>query len=173
MKTHAITTAAVIATLFLLSPIVASAGEDEASMGWFKRTFSKLAWEDLPAVAKTPKDITKRVRAAVEFRSERGDNWASGEETWNRGWGDCEDFAACVVELCRSINVEARVRVFLNRGTRDGHAVAVGMYEGKLWISSNGWYTTVRDMTEAKAVVADEMGWDPANISISTLQAAL
>lgn len=174
MKTNLTSLVKILAVTIVLcsNPVLAGSKNDDHS-GWLKKTFSKMNWEEIPSAVSSPKDICKKVRSSIEFRTEQGDQWASGSETWTRGWGDCEDFAACVTDLCHARGLDAKILVFTCRGSRDAHAVAMGTYNGKLWLSSNGWYTTVDDMDEAKAAVADEMGWDARRVSTISLRSAL
>lgn len=141
---------------------------------WIRRTFGTLTWEEAQTVYKTPQDISAAVRQHVAYREDMGDEWASGKETWDRGFGDCEDFAACVADLCKAAGIVATIQVFSPKGSFEGHAVAMGSWNGRLWISSNGWYETVKSMDDAKAVIAKEQGsgWRHREIVTATSEEA-
>lgn len=126
--------------------------------GWVRRTFGTLTWQEVQTVCKTSQDVCAAVRHHVIYKEDMGDEWTSGEETWDRGFGDCEDFAACVADLCKAIGIEATLQVFSPEGSFEGHVVAMGSWNGRLWISSNGWYETVKSTDDAKTVIAKEQG---------------
>jgi hypothetical protein len=157
----------VIGAAAMLITAVAHAGEGEA--GWWKRTFGTLNWEEVVSAVSSPSEVARRVRHHVDFRDDVGDQWAEGKETWDRGYGDCEDMAAAVVAMCKRIGIDATVMVFCPTSRRAAHAVAVGKWNGKMWISSNGWYETVKSMDDAKREIAKEMGWRGLEIDIWNL----
>ena len=133
--------------------------QSSTQISWFKKSFGELTWDETAEVASTPREICSRVRRRVYRRKDDSDEWASGRQTWQRGYGDCEDLAACIVSLCRERGIDARVLVFHPAGGRQGHAVVVGKWRGKLWLSSNGWYQRIDSLEDAKRKVAVELGW--------------
>lgn len=141
--------------------------------GWFRRTFGALTWDEVAQVVESPKEICAKVRHHIKS-GEEGPSAAimSGKKAWDRGTGDCKDYAACVVELCVKIGAEASVMVFYPKGGWVGHAVVVGRWKGKVWMSSNGWYETVDSLEEAKVIISRECGWRGQEIIVSTLEDA-
>jgi hypothetical protein len=83
----------------------------------------------------------------------------SGRQTWEDRTGDCEDFAQCIVELCKARGFDAWVEVYYQENSSQAHAVAMGRWNGRLWISSNGSFQFVDDGKEAGRVLARDMGW--------------
>lgn len=158
MKTRTMTLMAV--TILGLSVLIASA--EEKRPGWFRRTFCDLTWSEMQIEAthgKTPQSICASVRHHLYYKEDLGDEWASGMDTWNRGFGDCEDYAACVVDLCKAAGIQASIQIFYPAGSWEGHAVVVGTWKDRLWISSNGWYETVKSLDRAERIVARDFGW--------------
>jgi hypothetical protein len=135
-----------------------------SKLGWFKRTFGNLKWDEVATVVESPREICAKVRHHVRYKEDLGDEHATGAETWERGFGDCEDLAACIVDLCEEIGIDASVVVFRPEHSAEGHAVAMGHWRGKLWMASNGWYAVVDSMDQAKALVSKELRWRPRNI---------
>lgn len=133
------------------------AGQD---IGWFKKTFSDMSWVEIMNVVESPKDISRRVKTRVDYKADVRDEMKSGESTWNDRAGDCEDFAECVVELCKAKGFDAWVEVYYQENSSQAHAVAMGRWNGRLWISSNGEFQFVDDESKANRVVAREMGWN-------------
>ena len=156
----------------MLACFVMSADAGEKKAGWFRRTFCDLTWDEIQTVAKMPKSICAAVRHHVRYAEDLGDNWATGKETWNKKQGDCEDFAACVVDLCKAAGIEATTHIFFPKGSLEAHAVAVGSWRDHLWISSNGWYATVDSMDEAKTLIAKELGWRHKEIMVASPEEA-
>jgi hypothetical protein len=156
-----------------LVPCVVCAGEPaqapSTSVGWFRRNFGTLTWQEIRSVVASPKDASAQVRRHVRYQEDLGDVWSGGRETWERAYGDCEDLAAAVVDLVRGLGLEAEIYVFYPAGSWEAHAVAVGRYEGKTWISSNGWHETVDSMEEAKRIIAKEQGWRSKTIEVTKL----
>jgi len=146
------------------------AGAKENQVGWFRRTFCTLTWDEIQTVVRTPRSICSAVRHHVRPAEDMGDTWSTGKETWERGSGDCEDYAACVVDLCKAAGIEANIKVFYPKDSWEGHAVVVGSLDGRLWISSNGWYQTVKSMDDAKAVIAREAGWRHTEILVASIE---
>ena len=146
-----------VITMLAWSVVAADAKNEK--IGWVRSTFCSLTWDEIQTVVNTPRSICAAVRTHVNYADDLGDIWATGEETWERKQGDCEDFAACVIDLCKSAGIQAEMQIFFPKGSWEGHAVVVGSWNGKLWISSNGSYQTVKSMDEAKSVIAREAGW--------------
>ena len=167
MKKNDIAKAAIIVGIILGTAVV-EAGEAKKP-GWIKRTFGKLSWEEVALVARTPKAICARVRHTVDYREDLGDEWSTGKETWERGHGDCEDLAAAVAELAAENGIKAVVYVFYPKRSWLAHAVVIGEYKGKTWMSSNGWYQTVKSLDQAKRAVAKEQGWCRHQLEIKKL----
>jgi len=143
----------------VLAGEIAQREEKRVSVSWFRQVFAKLSWEETISVVKTPRQICAAVRRRVEYREDLGDEWAGGKETWDREYGDCEDIAASVVDLCRARGLDARILIFFPENAAEGHAAAVGVIGNKIWISSNGWYDTADSLDEAKRKIAREMRW--------------
>jgi hypothetical protein len=173
---HTTTTASLMMIALALVPCVVCAGEPaqapSTSVGWFRRNFGTLTWQEIRSVVASPKDAAAQVRRHVRFREDVGDVWSGGQETWERGYGDCEDLAAAVVDLVRGMGQKAEILVFNPAGSWEAHAVAIGHHEGKMWISSNGWYETVDSLEDAKRVVARELGWHSRTIVATSLDEA-
>ena len=139
-----------------------SMASDEApgnKPGWFKRAFGNLSWNEIQLVVDTPREASAAVRQNIRYAEDLGDTWTGGEETWNRGSGDCEDMAAAVVEMVHKVGGEASIVVFRPENSGAGHAVAIGTWQGRQWVSSNGFYYSVKSLDQAKTLVAREMGW--------------
>jgi hypothetical protein len=145
--------------------------------GWFRRAFGSLSWDEVASVVESPRDICWRIRMHVSFRAKIGDSWASGKETWESGHGDCEDFAACVTDLCKKEGFQADLYVFhVVRGTKNlfvGHVVVVGEWKGKMWFSSNGSWHTADSFDEVTRRVASSMNWKPQDTRSETLADAI
>jgi hypothetical protein len=139
-------------------------------VSWARRTFCKLTWEEVGYTVDSPREACAAVRHTLRYEKDVGEEWPSAQQTWERGYGDCEDYASCVAELCRKAGLEASVLVFYPEDSWEGHAIATGRWKGKLWFSSNGWYRTVKSLNEAKKYVAREMGWGlKAKVNSTTL----
>lgn len=132
------------------------------------RLFSKLTWDEVVAIAKDPRQICSRIRNNVTYREEMGEQWQTGKTTWEKGKGDCEDFAEAVVELCKEKGFDAEVYVVFPKGSWEAHAVAVGTFEGQMWLSSNGGYQEVASFAEAQRKVATDMGWRKKQLVFKT-----
>ena len=127
--------------------------------GSLKNSLSGLTFEDATLGANSPKEVCMLVQRSIRYREDLGDTWVTGKEAWERAFGGCEGFAACVVDMCRAVGIEARIEVFYPRGSREAHAVAMGTWQGKMWISSNGSHQYIASMEEAKRGIAGDLGW--------------
>jgi transglutaminase-like putative cysteine protease len=86
--------------------------------------------------------------------------WEDGRETWDRGYGDCKAFAWCVADLCEAKGIECWVSVVRPIGEHNGHAVTMGVWEGKLWMSSNGIYGVYESLDEALKALSTIKGFN-------------
>lgn len=118
----------------------------------------KVAWQNITEVAKTPKEICALVRYHVKYLDDKHDTWQGADRTWLKGTGDCEDFAFTVQYLCRKLGYDAAVRAYYDVRTRKGHAVVIGKWAGKTWISSNGGFEWVTSEDEIHEINADILG---------------
>lgn len=135
-------------------PVSSYAPNQVEKISWFRRHFGKVSWEEAVRSCETPSDICSIVGSQLSYDSENGDKWIGARVTWERRRGDCEDFAICVVEMCRELGIEAWVELYFPPGPKAGHAIAVGRYNGKLWMSSIGGYEQVESMEEIEEIVA-------------------
>jgi hypothetical protein len=164
MKTTHIVTLIAIA---LLAPMGTSyAGNIESgqagasSVGWFVSTFGNLSWESAVRATTSPADISWQVRRHVTYRTTPVLTWEDGRETWDRGYGDCKAFAWCVADLCEAKNIVCWVSVVRPIGEHNGHAVTMGVWEGKLWMSSNGIYGVYESPEHALLALANLKGFE-------------
>lgn len=132
---------------------------DDIKVGFFRRTFLTLNYEEVCVVAKTPEDICARVRCHVKYRSDIYDELTKGKETWQKGYGDCEDFAGLVSEICAINGITTEVIVLYPKNSFQGHAITVGKTKNGLWFSSNGKYKEAKSMEDVVKKVSNEMRW--------------
>jgi predicted transglutaminase-like cysteine proteinase len=109
----------------------------------------------------TVPNICSSVKSRVRYTrdTEPHHKWQSGKATFERRAGDCEDFAACVKELCDEKGIRSDIYVFAATSLGKGHAVTIGSSDGGLWMSSNGSYTRIESLEDAKNRIATSLGW--------------
>ena len=134
-------------------------------VSWRQKHYGKLAWQDVVRTCNSPEEVCDAVKRHVRYVADKADEWKTGKKTWQDGIGDCEDFAACVVDLCKEIGFEARVMVFYGKDAKEAHAVAIGRHEGQMWMSSNGEYVAVDSSRDARERIAAEQNWSPDNVA--------
>ena len=143
-------------------PEVVYEGEQRS---WFKRMFCKPEWEQILVECDTPKEICKMINKHIGYREEQRDSWSAAHDTWERGKGDCEDFAICVQELCQESGFDANIHLYYSmKNFTQGHAVVVGVNNGQLWLSSNGSYTELDSMDEANAIISRVLWCDKKDL---------
>jgi predicted transglutaminase-like cysteine proteinase len=129
---------------------------------WLQRLFFKPSWEVAVSEASTPKEICRMVERHVGYQEELVDQWSAAQDTWKKGSGDCEDFAIAVQELCRAHGIEASVELYYPlAGGSVGHAVVVGTWNGRKWVSSNGSYEEMDSQEEIAKRVAQILWCKP------------
>jgi predicted transglutaminase-like cysteine proteinase len=109
--------------------------------------------------ATSPQEITEAVLARVRYTPDAYDYWQTGEQTWNRKAGDCEDFAALVRDICLIRGFDAQVVVFHAKRSHAAHAVVIGNHNGTIWMSSNGDYRVVESIADARDIMISELKW--------------
>ena len=125
------------------------------SKSWLSKAFGRTAWSEVAKAYDTPREICRVIDRNVRYVTEGQDQWAAPEATWARGRGDCEDFAIAIQELCRLSGIPADVHLYFPAGAgREGHAVLVGEWNGKIWFSSNGTYEEVKSEQDVRKRVA-------------------
>ncbi len=116
----------------------------------------KVAWRNVTEVGRTPKEICELVRYHVKYLDDKDDTWQGAARTWVKGTGDCEDFAFTIQHLCRKLGYEATIRAYYDERTCKGHAVVIGKWAGRSWLSSNGgfeWVTSEDAIHELNASI--------------------
>jgi len=108
------------------------------------------------------------VQARVTYRKDvrREDEWRSGQETLASGWGDCEDFAAAVRDRCQERGIPSAIYIVRAADLRKSHAVTIGGWGGRMWMSSNGDYREVRSLGHARDLIASDYGWHGQSVTI-------
>lgn len=129
--------------------------EPVATKSWAKRVFGRLEWSEVLKGYESPREICRLVEQNIRYKTEETDQWSKGEETWVRGRGDCEDFAVMIQELCALSGMQTKVHLYFPAtGGKEGHAVLVGEWNGKVWFSSNGEYEEVKSEDDVRRRVA-------------------
>lgn len=113
------------------------------------------------------------VSRAVRYRRDEREYWQSSDKTWERGLGDCEDFAVLIQEMCHELGFpEVMIHVYFSNTTGEGHAVAVGQWEGKMWMADYSSYMDVRSLDDVRRRVAWDLQCNRRDLSGSTLTRA-
>jgi len=115
--------------------------------------------------ATSPQEICDAVRARVRYVPDETDHWQTGEETWNRKAGDCEDFAATVRDICLARGFDAQMVIFHAETSNAAHAVVIGQWNGTVWMSSNGDYRVVGSIANAREIVNREFQWNDNHVA--------
>ena len=159
-------TALNVAVLVLsLSSLAVFADDGGSQKSWFQRHFVRPAIDEALAECATPQQVCEMVDRYVGSYSESVNRWTDAEETWKRGWGDCEDFAVCIEQLCHRIGFDVQVHLFYpTQPGEEGHAVAVGNWNGQLWMSSLGSFKPVASMDDVRREAARVIGCKPAKM---------
>ena len=153
---HAGVCACIASIMVAVAVLPAVAAQDETDStaprrGWFKRTFAKPSWEQALAECTTPREVCRMVQRHIIHTAEDGDTWSAAPDTWDRGAGDCEDFAILAQDLCRELGFETSLQLYYSISPMTaGHAVVVGTWGDKVWVSSNGAY---KEFTSQAGVV--------------------
>jgi hypothetical protein len=140
-----------------------------SSVGWFVSTFCNLSWESAVRATTSPADISWQVRRHVTYQLTESEPFENGRETWDRGYGDCKAFAFCVAELCEAKDIVCWVSVVRPTGELSGHAVTMGVWQGKLWMSSNGIYGEFKSLNEALKSLANVKGFSGKSLEFIPL----
>lgn len=112
------------------------------------------------AYAHSPAEVCMIVEKIVRYRSDkRKDEWATPEETLRRGYGDCEDIAILIQELCGRIGAESDVILFFASGREEGHAIVAGRWGDKFWMADNGDYKEAATFEMLAANVKQRLTW--------------
>lgn len=125
-------------------------------------------WESVTYGILDPRTICSAVKRRIMYVRDRkpDDEWKSARKTWSDRRGDCEDFAVLVKRLCEQRNMQAEVYHFYPpKGS--GHAVTIGKWRGRLWMSSNGSFTKVLSINDARRQVAHSQGWAAQSVQVS------
>ncbi len=143
------------------------------SASWFHRTFSTLSWADTITSATSPRDLCWQVRRHVSYCKKPEFQWYDGWLTWSRGTGDCKAMAFCVKELCDEKGFVSWIYVIPPQGRHLGHAITMGLWQGKLWMSSNGQYYAVKSEQDALRQCGYLLGREQDTLEFLHLSAAL
>lgn len=134
---------------------VASATTETGSSSWAKKVFGRPDWADVAREYDSPREICHLVERSIRYSTEDADQWRAAGITWERGKGDCEDMAIVIQELCKISGMETKLHLYFpSSGKKEGHAVLVGEWNGKIWFSSNGSYEEVKSEQDIRHRVA-------------------
>jgi len=84
--------------------------------------------------------VNRAVNAAISYRGDAGDSWASASESFKRGAGDCEDYAIAKMQVLRSVGVPASdLFLVIGRDLAAGsdHAMLIVRSGGSYWVLDN------------------------------------
>ena len=137
-----------------------------SDVGFFKRVFGKLSWEQVCSEVKNPRNASLLVRRNVKYREDLDDIWETGKNTWERGFGDCEDMAQSVLELCHTNNIKASIMIMVPDTGFEAHAIVIGTTESGHWYSSNGWYGETKSIEEAVKEISKQIGWRRKTVNL-------
>lgn len=127
----------------------------KASKSLAQKMFGHSEWTEVQHSYESPREICRLIERNISYKTEKQDKWSTGSETWANGRGDCEDFAIMIQELCQLSGMSTKVHLYFPAtGGREGHAVLVGEWNGKIWFSSNGSYEEVKSEEEVRSRVA-------------------
>jgi hypothetical protein len=173
MKTSQIVILIAIAWLATMRTSVAEKTESgragARSVGWFDRTFGNLSWDSAVSATTSPASISWQVRRHVTYQLTETESFENGRETWARGYGDCKAFAFCVAELCEAKDIVCWVSVVRPVGELRGHAVTMGVWQGKLWMSSNGIYGEFKSPDEVLKALTNVKGFSGKSLEFIPL----
>jgi len=137
---------------------------------WLRRFFCKPTWEQAVSECATPRDVCRMVERHVSYKAEAVDQWATARETWKRGAGDCKHFAVCVQTLCKELGFEGSIKLYYSASSvAAGHAIAIGTWNGQLWLSSNGSYEEIASEKDAAERVSRVLWCKPDKMWTITL----
>jgi hypothetical protein len=130
------------------------------------------SWNAVVWQSSSPADVCKAVKARVKYVPDvfPEDEWRGGQDTWDKGEGDCEDYAAAVKDLCAEKGFKSDIYVFRSRTARAAHAVTIGEIEGTMWFSSNGSYEEVKSMDAVKEKLCSDLGWWEPDVKIEMVE---
>ena len=131
-------------------------------INWLKYVFRRYTWGELLKLSNSPKDICFHVRCGMQFvpDAEGFDEHETGRDAWKRGYGDCEDFAACVRDACDDKGFIASMIILQESyGDHTAHAVVLGNVDGRRWVSSNGSFAWCKNREDCFRKVMRSMRW--------------
>jgi hypothetical protein len=140
-----------------------------SSVGWFARTFGNLSWDSAVAATTSPASISWQVRRHVTYATTEEEAFNNGRETWERGSGDCKAFAFCVADLCEAKDIVCWIAGVRPIGERRGHVVTMGVWQGKMWMSSNGIYGEFKSLEDALKSLASVKGFSGKSLEFIPL----
>ena len=149
-----------LVSLWSVGPVsaqtVASATTESGSgKSWTKKMFGRQEWSEIARTYESPREICRLVESNIRYTTEKSDLWTESSETWTRGRGDCEDFAILIQDLCKLSGMDTKVHLYFPAaGGREGHAILVGEWNGKIWFSSNGSYEEVKSEKDVRNRIA-------------------
>jgi hypothetical protein len=170
--THIVTLIALAGLANMGTSDAANIGSGQAgasSVGWFGRTFGNLSWDSAVAATTSPASISWQVRRHVTYETIGGESFNNGRETWERRFGDCKAFAFCVADLCEAKDIVCWISVVRPKGELHGHAVTMGVWQGKLWMSSNGIYGEFKSLEAALQSLASVKGFSGKSLEFIPL----
>lgn len=116
----------------------------------------------------TYEQLFKFVKRHIKYKSEKNDSWTPPEETLKRGYGDCEDFALVVKDLCQKNGYICKIFVAFQKGLdgRTGHVYCLVENVGNpqsYWLTSNGdYYKSIGSILDGQKLMYKKLAWKNA-----------
>ena len=126
-------------------------------------------WEWLNSRPDSPAEICWRVRGRVKYKQISKNKWVEAKDIWDRGYGDCKDFAICINNFCKLAGFDSELYLIYNKENLRGHVVTIGKHKEKMWLSSNGSYECVDSLKDAVNNVISSLKWNIKDISVVPL----
>ena len=155
-----VVTLLMVLSLDLFAQVYPTRQQDHA-VSWWHRSFGSLSWEDMIEIVQSPRDVCWQVRRHVLYREENSGPWfSSGRTVWELGHGDCKDFSSCVADICMTKGYICWITSVYPVGFHDsGHCIVIGIWHGRMWMSSNGAYYEVTSLDDVLKKLSDIRGW--------------
>lgn len=100
-------------------------------------TVRTLARELVRHVGRAPEKLARQLHAyvldTIEWRREKVETFQSAQETFRRGFGDCDDHAKLIYAALRALGIAARIVIMNGPNGKPAHAVTQAELPGRGW----------------------------------------
>lgn len=129
------------------------------------------SWEYVVKNSSDPSYICYYVRNGMNYMTDNhfSDNWVDSKTAFKDGFGDCEEFATVVRDMCAEKGIESDIYIVYSDKEIKAHAITIGKFGGEMWMASNAVYYDIKSVQDALDICVKTLDWETDGVKIEKM----